>query len=70
MKYFSMFSGIGGIITNTFKYKYSLTTPMSTVTIPVQPETKEMFRKLSWPTYITTYEARVKFVIEHFNKLL
>ena len=43
---------------------------MSTVTIPVQPETKEMFRKLSWPTYISTYEARVKFVIEHFNKLL
>jgi len=42
---------------------------MSKVMIAVDPETKYTFRKLSWKSYLTTDEARIRYIIENFHKL-
>lgn len=43
---------------------------MSKVMIAVKEETKLKFRNLQWPSYVTTDEARINFIIEHmvFNQ--
>lgn len=42
---------------------------MNKVMIAVHEQTKYDFRSLTWPSYITTDEARIRFIIEMFSKL-
>ena len=37
------------------------------VMIAVKQQTKEDFRNLPWPSYITTSETRIRYIIEHFK---
>jgi hypothetical protein len=37
------------------------------VMIAVKEQTREDFKNLSWPSYITTSESRIRYVIEHLK---
>ena len=40
------------------------------VMIAVNEQTKADFRSLDWPSYLSTDEARIRFIIEKFNEVL
>jgi len=37
--------------------------------IPVRKKTKERFKDLQFPSYVTTYEAKINFVCDYFHKI-